>query len=148
MCVEYDERSTDSRVKTGIQNVLGGLVLGAIPLGAVALISLWGTVVSHSVRLDAFSERVGTLEQFRSAGGRYTANDGARDRAESIERDNREAGIRSDGDALLRARVGGVEGDIKELSRAVREHSDKAGPLIQQIRHNTEEINRIRGGER
>jgi hypothetical protein len=44
--------------------------------------------------------------------------------------------------------VGGIEGDIKELSRAVREHSDKAGPLIQQIRHNTEEINRIRGGER
>jgi hypothetical protein len=148
MCVEYDQRATDSRVKTGIQNLLGGLVLGAIPLGAVALISLWGTVVSHSVRLDAFSERVGTLEQFRSAGGRYTANDGARDRAESIERDNREAGIRSDGDALLRARVGGIEGDIMELSRAVREHSDKAGPLIQQIHHNTEEINRIRGGKR
>jgi len=72
VCVEKDERSTDSRVKTGIQNILGGMVLGGLPLVATAVIVMWGTSSLHSYQLkqqgkqyDALLLRVVSLESFR-----------------------------------------------------------------------------------
>lgn len=67
MCVEKNERSTDNAIKTGVQNILGGLVLGAIPTlalsGFLAWYSISGVVRDHSLKIEfvnTYSSRIST----------------------------------------------------------------------------------------
>ena len=120
--MDKDERSTDSKVKTGIQNILGGLVLGSLPLVAVALISMWGAIgtliVQHKqlARDDAsMLRRMEEFDKFKLRGGRFT---------EGMGNDLRD--------------------EIRWVRNKVIDHHEKAGPLIRQIKDNSSEIERLR----
>lgn len=87
MCVEKNERSTDSRVKAGIQNIFGGMVLVSLPVVAIAVIGMWGSISRHSIQLKyqgedhaSMLQRIMLLEQFKSKteSDRFRRSDGAR----------------------------------------------------------------------
>lgn len=72
MCVEKNERITDSRIKSGIQTILGGLVLGSIPVVLTGLFLAWNSLVTvtnnqqHIIKsISAIERRIESLEQWR-----------------------------------------------------------------------------------
>lgn len=80
MCVEKDERATDNKVKTGVQNILGGMVLGSIPGMALGLLAGWVILSNHSFQIRELERGIEKLNSWRSEteSNRFRSSDGER----------------------------------------------------------------------
>lgn len=118
--VEKNERADDSRVKSWLQNFLGGLVLLALPSIASVGFNTWNTLgiavneQRHIVEsVAAIERRVDRLEDWRGK----TEQDRFR---------------WSDGDALRQA-IAGVSTELYKLKESVNDHNSKAEKYIEKI---------------
>ncbi|MCB0247961.1 MAG: hypothetical protein KDI07_05235 [Anaerolineae bacterium] len=80
MCVEKDERATDNKVKTGVQNILGGMVLASIPGMALGLLAGWVILSNHSFQIRELERGIEKLNSWRSEteSNRFRSSDGER----------------------------------------------------------------------
>lgn len=113
MCVDKDERITDSRIKSGIQTLLGGMVLGAIPVVFTGMLVVWdrtgGLVIEleHATQqLERIERRLDSLEAWRETtnGNRFRWSDGE----------------------ALRQVITGVAAELRALQGVVSAHNTEA----------------------
>ena len=120
MCVEKNERATDSKVKTAIQNILGGMVLGSLPAVALGLLYLWNGVDVAVNDIDHLLKRVDGIERKHEEFQRWKdETNGNRFRW-------------TDGE-LLRQAIAGNTQNLLQLEKSVTEHNRNAEKYIEKI---------------
>jgi len=120
VCVEKNERADDSRLKSGLQNVLGGMVLLAIPTVAANLLNDWSDRRRDTDRIEQLREDVNAIQR----------------KFEEFEKWRNETnGNRfrwSDGD-LLRQAIASNTQNLLQLEKSVTEHNRNAAKYIEKI---------------
>jgi len=109
VCVEKNERATDSKVKTAIQNILGGMVLGALPGVGVAV-----NDIEHLLkRVDGIERKHEEFQRWKDEtnGNRFRWSDGE----------------------LLRQAIAGNTQNLLQLEKSVTEHNRNAEKYIEKI---------------